>query len=158
MLTAVLTLPVVVQGIALTFDEAHYHRKRGLPLWERLGHPLDSATLLACLLWARLVPWSSGALAAYAGLAAFSCLFVTKDELVHARACGPGEHWLHALLFLLHPVVLAAAALLWREAAHGAGLAALVLSCEAAAVAVFMVYQLVYWNVLRGTEDQQRIL
>jgi 2-polyprenyl-6-hydroxyphenyl methylase/3-demethylubiquinone-9 3-methyltransferase len=68
---------------------------------------------------------------------------VTKDEAVHARLCGSGEHWLHALLFVLHPVVLAAFALLWWTDHRGLLAGQLVLTLG------FLGYQLVWWNVAR---------
>jgi 2-polyprenyl-6-hydroxyphenyl methylase/3-demethylubiquinone-9 3-methyltransferase len=48
-----------------------------------------------------------------------SCLLVTKDEFVHHLGCTGGEHWIHAVLFLLHPAVLAATAWLWVAGNHG---------------------------------------
>src|SRR5258708_33252451 len=97
----------------MAFDELHFHRKRGLGAWERIGHPLDTLTVLACSAWAFLVRPTPGHVAVYAGLAVVSCLFITKDEGVHARRCTPGEHWVHALLFIVHPLSLGSLALLW---------------------------------------------
>jgi hypothetical protein len=130
------------QAALMVTDEFHFHRARRLPRWERIGHPLDTLTVLSC--YAVTLAFSPGdrAVAAYAALAVFSCLFVTKDEIVHARLCGPAEHWLHALLFVLHPVVLAVAALLWIQGGHRALLAG-----QALATLAFGVYQVVYWNI-----------
>ena len=138
---ALLALPLGIQGVAMFFDELHFHRRRGLPPWERIGHPLDTATVLACFAIAVLAPPTTGWLASYVALAAFSCLFVTKDEPIHAKRCSPGEHWLHAVLFVMHPIVLAAVALLWIR-----GLRVLVLA-QAALTLAFGTYQLLYWNV-----------
>jgi 2-polyprenyl-6-hydroxyphenyl methylase/3-demethylubiquinone-9 3-methyltransferase len=80
----------------------------------------------------------------YVGLAVFSTLFVTKDEAVHARLCTGGEHWLHALLFVLHPTVLAAYGLIWWSGGHPH-----VLALQLAVVVAFAAYQLVYWNLVR---------
>src|SRR5262245_66006812 len=40
-----------LQMIFIAVDEIHFHRRRGLPRWERLGHPLDTLTVLACFVW-----------------------------------------------------------------------------------------------------------
>jgi hypothetical protein len=111
-------LPLAAQGSLMGVDELWFHRRRGLPRWERIGHPLDTGTVLICLSVPWLVPLGPPSLWTYAGLSALSCFFVTKDEPVHARLCPPGEHWLHAALFVLHPVVLGVVLLLWsaREA------------------------------------------
>src|SRR5262249_31343098 len=113
-------IAIVLQAIAMVVDEAWFHRARGLPRWERIGHPLDTLSIALCLLW--LIGARRGspeALPVYVALAVISTLFVTKDEAIHARLCGPGEHWLHAVLFALHPIVLAAFAYLWWIGAIG---------------------------------------
>src|ERR1051325_10514494 len=100
----------------MVVDEVWYHRRRGLPRWERLGHPLDTLTVAIVYAWALAHPHPErGGLAGYVALAAFSCLFVTKDEPIHRRVCSAGETWLHAVLFILHPVVFLAFGLLWLD-------------------------------------------
>lgn len=153
-----LLVPFGLQMVCMGFDEFYFHRRRELPRWERIGHPLDTATVLLCLLWVVLVPPGPAAIAAYAGLALFSCLFVTKDEAVHLRYCRAAEQRLHALLFTLHPLVLLSAALLW-PAAHGlpgappdwiryAGEERALLTTLCAIVFGFGMFQFIYWNLL----------
>jgi hypothetical protein len=137
-------VPIGVFGAQAAFmvvDEFHFHHERRLPRWERIGHPLDTMSVFAC--YAVALAFSPGdvAVGGYAALAVFSCLFVTKDEFVHANLCGPAEHWLHAVLFVLHPVVLALAAFLWVQGGHRALLAA-----QGSVTLAFGVYQTVYWN------------
>ena len=147
MTTGLLIAPVALQGAAMLLDEAVCHRRRGLPRWERIGHPLDTLTLVACLAWLLATGPSPGALAVYVGLAAFSTLFVTKDEPVHARLCRGGEQWLHAVLFALHPIVLAAAGAAWWTGHRT------LLAVQLATTAAFGVYQAVYWNFVRRPDE-----
>jgi hypothetical protein len=155
-----LVAPLPIQGVAMLYDELHFHRARGLGRWERIGHPLDTVTMLACVAWALAVEPTPRAAGVYAALAIVSCLFVTKDEVVHARSCTAGEHWLHAILFLVHPVILVSLALLWlaahRARPDGATLAwrlpdsvtALrILTWQFAGTAAFGLYQAAYWNL-----------
>ncbi len=137
---ALLFLPFVLQALAMGVDEGHFHRRRGLPRWERIGHPLDTLTVVLAYAWAIAQPPTRGALAGYVALAGFSCLFVTKDEPVHRRCCSAGEMWLHAVQFVLHPIVFLAFGLLWLGG-HRALLAG-----PLAATALFGLYQLVYWS------------
>jgi hypothetical protein len=141
----------------MAFDELHFHRRRGLRAWERIGHPLDTLTMLACMAWALLATPTPEHVAVYAGLAVLSCLFITKDEIVHARHCAPGEHWVHALLFVVHPLSLGSVALLW-PALHppvSGWASALPVIASARRIFVgqfvvtasFCVYQALYWNV-----------
>jgi len=131
----------MLQTAAMLVDELYFHRRRGLPRWERVGHPVDTLSVLACYALALASTPNEANLVAYAALAAFSCLLVTKDELVHSARCSAGEQWLHALLFVLHPIVLGGAALLWFR--HERGLLALLASLTAG----FGLYQITYWNV-----------
>ena len=134
-------VPLALQGVTMFFDEFHFHRRRGLTRWERLGHPLDTTTVLACLAVAIIAPPTAAWLGVYVGLSAFSCLFITKDESIHAKQCSPVEHWLHAVLFVLHPIVLGCVALLWMR-----GFRAIVVA-QAALTLAFGAYQLLYWNL-----------
>ena len=142
-MTALYVLPLALQGIAMLVDEAWFHRRRGLPRWERIGHPLDTLTIIACLGWLL----AGGGLAGYVVLAIGSTLFVTKDEPVHARLCSGGEQWLHAVLFALHPVVLAAFVMLPEPLLVG----------ELIVTSGFLVYQAVYWNVPRRRPAQHDV-
>lgn len=140
---ALLLLPVVLQMVAMAFDEGVFHRRRGLPRWERIGHPLDTATVALAYGWLVLTsPAAPHALPVYVALAVFSCLFVTKDELVHAKECSPAEGWLHAVLFVLHPVVFLAFGLLWWR-----GEAPWVLRGQLVMTVAFALYQVLYWSV-----------
>ncbi|HEU4733524.1 MAG TPA: bifunctional 2-polyprenyl-6-hydroxyphenol methylase/3-demethylubiquinol 3-O-methyltransferase UbiG [Kofleriaceae bacterium] len=144
-------IPVVLQGLAMVVDEGWFHRARGLPRWERIGHPLDTLTLAVCLAWlVAMPPGAPSALPVYLALAVISTLFITKDEAVHARRCSPGEHWLHAVLFALHPIVLAAFAYLWWTGAIG------LLIGQLALVLGFMAYQVIYWNIEGGDAELAR--
>jgi hypothetical protein len=155
-----LLAPFIVQTLVILIDEFYFHVRRGLPKWERLGHPLDTLTVLICFFFLIFVPYSSLALKIYIGLAIFSCIFVTKDEFVHKECCPASEQWLHALLFLNHPVVLASAGLIWLtfgRAEVPTWLSGLIpyaqmlrtfLWMQSGMVALFFVYQLVYWNLV----------
>jgi hypothetical protein len=159
-----LFVPLALQMTSMAVDELYYHRKRTLPRWERFGHPLDTLTVLLCFAWLLLKPLNTRSVAVYAALCAFSCLFVTKDEPVHRRLCTAGEQWLHAVLFLLHPLVLLSAGLLWPavyERGHSApwfrygGYEASLLRASGVAILIFGLYQLIYWNVIWRPDPQK---
>lgn len=138
MLAAAL-IPIGLQALAMLVDEGVFHRRRELPRWERIGHPLDTLTIIACLAWLLL----GGGWPGYIVLAIFSTLFVTKDEGVHTKLCTAGEQWLHAVLFALHPIVLAAFAYL--SVGHRD-----ILVGQLVVTTAFMTYQVGYWNWLHG--------
>jgi uncharacterized membrane protein len=136
-------VPAALQALVMLVDEGWYHRRRGLGRWERLGHPVDTFSVALAYAWLVTHPVAShGALVVYVALAALSSLLVTKDEPVHARVCTAGEHWLHALLFVLHPVVFVAFGALWWW--HPEALR--VVHVQLALTLLLMTYQLVYWS------------
>jgi hypothetical protein len=141
LLIVLCTVPFVLQGLLMVVDEFIYHRGRGLSRWEVIGHPLDTITVAVALGFLVVAPRTLPSLLAFTGLAAFSCLFVTKDEFVHQECCPPGEHWLHAVLFILHPVVFFAAGFLWWS-----GEPLFPLRLQTGLVALFGIYQLLYWR------------
>jgi Ni/Fe-hydrogenase subunit HybB-like protein len=132
-------LATAAQGFVILFDEFFFHRKRGLPRWERIGHPVDSFTVLICLLFLAFTERTHTNEMIYVGLALASCLCVTKDEWVHRKLCGAEEMWLHSVLFILHPLVLFTGMAEWEDSRS------LILGA-AGGVFVFMVYQITYWN------------
>lgn len=136
-----LLIPFVIQAIAITFDEFYFHVKRGLPLWERIGHPIDTLSALACFLYVLWSPYSATALVGYICLAVLSCLLVTKDEWVHKEHCEGKEQWLHALLFLNHSIMLLALAFIWKNG-HFTNF----LWVQTGMVGLFCLYQIIYWN------------
>jgi hypothetical protein len=138
---SIFLLPFALQGVVMIIDEFYYHRKRGLPQWEKIGHPLDTLSVLACYGFLLALPPNSQSLNWYIGLCAFSCLFVTKDEFIHAKVCTSGEIWLHSLLFILHPITLYLGGFLWMNEENP-----LFIQIQFAILAVFLVYQTFFWS------------
>ena len=151
-------LPFLMQALAIAIDEGYFHVLRGLPKWERIGHPLDTLSVLVCMGYVLFVPFSSAALSVYIGLAAFSSFLVTKDEFVHKHHCPASENWLHAVLFILHPITLACAGFIW-PVVQGVGTAPWIarwlnekellhffLKAQFGAMTLFFFYQIVFWN------------
>jgi hypothetical protein len=151
---ALIFIPFILQAIVITLDEFVFHVKRGLPKWERIGHPLDTLSVIACFAFVLLVPYESSLIKYYVGLAIFSCLLVTKDEFVHKHHCPAAEQWLHAILFVNHSVLLAAMGLMWPKLS-GVEIFSWLPSAESlkpflwfqvAFATIFCLYQIVYWN------------
>lgn len=143
-------IPFVLQAGAIFFDEFYFHHKRGLPKWERVGHPLDTLTVFVCFLFLVLAPYNPLNLAIFFALAVFSSLFVTKDEFIHKDVCSKSEMWLHSVLFILHPVTFIVAGWLWHL-----GQGSSILQFQTAVVFLFMIYQIYYWS-FHATKSRQQ--
>ncbi len=137
-------------------DEYFFHLKRGLPKWERVGHPLDTLSVLACFLFVLFIPYSWARLPYYIGLCLFSCIFVTKDEFVHKDVCPASEQWLHALLFINHPLLLGCVGLMWAKIGGScltlwlpdAATLKTFLTLQSLIIFIFLSYQIIYWNFI----------
>src|SRR5262245_22654200 len=150
-----LLIPFVLQSLLMVVDEFYFHWHRILPRWERLGHPLDTLTVLICWGFLLLVQPTPLAAGIYALLSIFSCLFVTKDEWVHKQHCRPGEHWLHAMLFIVHPLLFISGGLFWTAIhTESASLLNLIryegferrfFLVNFALTFIFGLYQIIYW-------------
>ena len=170
----ILTLPFAVQGLVMFVDEFYYHHKRGLGRWERWGHPLDTLTVLCCFAVLVFAPTTPFFVILYLIFASFSCVFVTKDEFVHSKECDAGEQWLHALLFILHPVIMIAGGVCWlvSDAGNALGQSLLkyfnapevptwihsMLVGQFVLVCAFGAYQFVYWNILQPRKNIRALM
>jgi hypothetical protein len=163
---ALIFIPFIVQAIVIFLDEYIYHIKRGLPKWERIGHPIDTFSVICCLAFVLLVPYDATMIKWYVILGAFSCILITKDEFIHKHVCPASEQWLHSILFVNHSVLLTAIGLMWprlsgrdvfRWLPEGEVLNSF-LWLQAAGATLFCLYQVVYWNFIYKETSPQGIL
>jgi hypothetical protein len=141
-----------LQAVILLIDEFHFHWRRQLPRWERWGHPVDSLFFLLPLSVLSFATHTEFWQIVYIALAVFSCLIITKDEWIHQEKSSGWEQWLHANLFVLHPVVLISGFFLWDD---GSSKTLLKLACLA--IFGFMIYQLLFWNLYANRTVEKRL-
>ncbi len=158
MKSLLLISPFLLQNAIMIVDEFYFHYQRGLPRWERIGHPLDTLTILSCFSWILFIPPHPFSTKVYLSLAIFSCLFVTKDEWVHIRFCRPGENWIHAILFMLHPLLLISAFLIW-PLLHSTepSILKIFFYGQFSLTILFLIYQILYWNFLWKEQPKSTI-
>lgn len=151
-------IPFILQICVIALDEIVFHLKRDLPKWERMGHPLDTLTVIACFAFVYWIPYDAAMTGWYIVLALFSTVFVTKDEFVHKEHCPAAEQWLHALLFVNHSLMLGCLGLIWPHLhgheffsflPHHNVLNWLVIG-QMAGGTCFCLYQIIYWNFIRS--------
>ena len=145
---AILTA-VGLQTFFMAIDEFYFHRKRGLGPWERLGHPLDTTSVLAYLCALSFFePQSHLGVVTIIGIA--SSLLITKDEWVHHIHCEATEHWVHSILFILHPIILGLFGMGWWNGLFLRGSTwEWILDIQIGITFLFLLYQYFYWNVFR---------
>ena len=134
---------MTVHGIFMSFDEFFFHRRRTLRKWERWGHPVDTGFFAVCVAWLWLAPATEQTLYVYVILSVVSSMVIVKDEREHLLLCEPMEQFLHALLFVLHPVILGTLGVLkWLSPNDSQ----LILPSFLLMVIGFGFYQVIYWN------------
>ncbi len=156
-----LFIPFLLQGICMGFDEIYFHYKRGLPKWERIGHPLDTFSVMLCFYFSLFASFTPFTLKIFIILSIVSCIMVTKDEFVHKHFCPAAENWLHALLFTLHPMILFEIGLFWAKI-HQADLFPWILNwmptnttlkfflvSQTILITFFFFYQVIFWNFIQ---------
>lgn len=149
----IVVLPLAVQGLIMFVDEFYFHHRRNLGKWERWGHPLDTLTVIAPTAYLYFTFTDNLSLWTFVAMGLFSSLFVTKDEWVHAKECVGAEHWLHALLFIVHPLVFWS---LWKirvseELNEPLNVIAVFLILQI----LFFIYQVFWWIWLGGSFRKQ---
>ncbi len=146
----------LIHGILMLVDEIVFHRRRQVPAWERIGHPIDTLSVFLPLVLVWFASPTSGMTTLFVILAVISSLLVTKDEFVHKQYCENGELYLHALLFLLHPLLFFSAWTIWPHlhSAEGASHLPVLYLIVLLSVLGFGMYQLVYWNVFEPAKKQ----
>ena len=124
-------------------DEFYFHHKRGLGKWESWGHPIDTLLFLSCYLFAALIPYSVSWELIFAALCVASSLIIIKDEFIHTEQSSGAENFLHAILFILHPLSLIVLYLFWRDQEL------IMIKVQTVIIALFMSYQILYWNYFK---------
>ena len=166
LISVLLLLPMILQGSAMYFDEFYFHRKRGLPKWERIGHPIDTFFVLVAISVPIFFHFQVSILIVYVILSIFSSILVTKDEFVHSEHCEPKENWLHGLLFILHPMIFLALGLIWfqrdtlllsqyLEPLPDTHTLQNFLFIQFGVIIVFFSYQILYWNFIYTESKEQ---
>ena len=144
---------LITQALTMLVDEFYFHHKRGLGLWESLGHPLDTLTVITTFSVLFFFPPTAFFKSLFIGVSIFSCIFVTKDEFVHQKLCSWQENWTHAVLFMIHPMLFICAYLIWVSEPKPSFLFGLgfnqFLQTHLTVLTVFMSYQFFYWNRFR---------
>jgi hypothetical protein len=160
--TWLMFIPPLIQALLMLFDEFYFHRKRGLGKWEAIGHPLDTLTVIAPFFYACTHDFNDISASSYVLMAIFSCIFIVKDEFIHKEICSRAEMILHALLFIVHPLVFLSIFLFWQ---NGMGVITgisipwktLILGQLSLSIA-FLFYQVSYWSFVHGSRSKQRNL
>jgi 2-polyprenyl-6-hydroxyphenyl methylase/3-demethylubiquinone-9 3-methyltransferase len=129
------------QGFLIFWDEFYFHQRRRLPKWERIGHPVDTFSVILPFIYMGFMPYTGSTPKLLFLIMLFSCGLISKDEWVHAKLAPATEHWVHSILFVVHPLLFITAWMLWREQGP-----ILVLKLQLLILSTFLVYQIFYWN------------
>lgn len=131
-------------GLLAIVDEFKFHRDRGLGRWERIGHPVDSIFFIAPFIYTHFFENTT----VFLVMCALSCVIVTKDEFIHNHECNSTEQWLHSVLFIMHPISLYGLWYFWQNNQM------IFITMQTSIIFVFMLYQIIYWNIFQGQNNE----
>ncbi len=66
-------IPFLIQTLVIGLDEFHFHLKRGLPKWERIGHPIDTLSVVLALAFTLVFPYQIY----------IDCVYYPRSSLCH---------------------------------------------------------------------------
>ena len=124
----------IIQGFLMTVDEFYFHH-------ERVGHPIDTFLFLLCFVYTLTFPPSE--LLGFGILSILSTLIITKDEFIHTEECEGTENFLHAFLFILHPLALMGLFFAWKLQLNQ------IIMIQTGIIGSFMLYQIIFWNFIK---------
>lgn len=148
---------IFLHGACMLFDEFFFHHKRKLPKWERIGHPIDTLFFILCYCIIIFLPISNTTILLYFIFSVLSCLIITKDEFIHLKNCCTYEQYLHAILFVLHPIILIVLFCSWVNFSttelvifRQINLPHLkyLIAAQFGLAVIFFFYQIIYWNII----------
>ncbi len=153
----IIVIIIFLHGICMLFDEFYFHQKRKLPKWERIGHPIDTLFFIFCYCIILFLPITSATILLYFIFSILSCLIITKDEFIHLKNCSTQEQYLHAILFILHPIILFILFFNWPNFAKSELLIfqqinllqlKYLVTIQFIFSVIFLFYQIIYWNII----------
>ena len=141
-------------------DELVFHRKRGLHPTARWGHPTDLLLLAACAAYTLIVPYGDLTKIPFGILALFALISPLKDERLHAGKTDGSEQLVHAIRYMLQPLVIIMLGGLWPFLLGVNFMVGMMLPFDpeslrpvfggfAFACVALAIFQFTYWMVLR---------
>jgi len=155
----------ILHSSIMLVDEFYFHIKRGLPRWERIGHPVDTLCTLVCFSIVVFLPINIFTMIIYGIFFILSCLIITKDEAQHLKNCNKYEQYIHALLFVFHPIILINIFLSWSSFSPSpipilnslsSHTLKIIILFQFFSIILFLMYQIIFWNFLKPFFDKRR--
>ncbi|MCO4794186.1 MAG: hypothetical protein KC493_10755 [Bacteriovoracaceae bacterium] len=104
-MTTFLCAITIIHGLLFRIDEFKFHKKRGLKKVELINALFDGALFIGALIIPLFTTYSYWWEKLYIAMCICSCLSIIKNEFFY-KGLEIGERVTHALLYVLHPVIL----------------------------------------------------
>lgn len=110
-----ITLTTIIHGSLLLYDEYVIHKERGLTKREITGGIIDGFLYIATIAVTIFTSYSEQLAFLYISLATLSCLSIVFHELYYPDKIRKTERIIHALLYIIHPLILFAFYESWKS-------------------------------------------
>lgn len=144
-----ITFTTLFHAVLYFLDEHYFHRKRGLSDNEVKSGMFDGILYVITVGLTIFTTYSKGLSYLYITLALLSCLSIVKHEYFYPETMDKKERITHALLYIIHPLILFAFYQSWQSSLFDnelfywmLQLAYFALAFKAAA------FYVIYWNYI----------
>ena len=144
-----ITFTTVIHAIAFTFDEYILNKKRNLSQKEINSALLDGILYLAAVALTIFTTFSENLGRVYIGLALLSCISVVKNEAIYPGNIPKIERITHAMLYVLHPLILYAFYISWAQNFFQTNMTYWMLQLGYFVLGLKAIsYHMIYWNYI----------
>lgn len=152
-----ITITTLLHGILFTFDEYIVHKKRSLSQKEVNSGLIDGVLFLSTVALTLFTKFSSLLEIIYISLGFLSCVAIIKHEMFLPPDITKRERVIHAVLYILHPLILYAFYVSWKSDFFNTNLTYWMMQLGYFALGFKAItYHVIYWNYVYERNPGER--
>ena len=150
-----ITFITLFHAVLYFLDEHIFHRERGLSTNEIKSGVFDGILFVITVGLTIFTTYSESLSYLYITLATLSCLSIIKHEYFYPEVLSKKERLTHALLYIVHPLILYAFYLSWQSNLFDQNLLYWMLQLAYFALAFKSAsFYIIYWNYIYEKDPQ----
>lgn len=156
-----ISLTTTLHALVFFYDEYILHKKRVLSQKEVNSGLIDGLLFLSTVAMTLFTTYTKQLGYLYIALGFLSCLAILKHELFLPSDISPKERLVHAILYVLHPLILYAFYTSWKMNFFATNLTYWMLQLGYFALGFKAIsYHVIYWNYIyeRNPKNRKKIV
>ncbi len=144
-----ISITTIFHAFAFAYDEYVLNKRRDLSQGEINSALIDGIIYLSTVAFTIFTTYSDVLGSLYVFLASCSCISIIKNEYFYPNNLPKIERIIHAILYILHPLILYAFYLSWKENFFQTNMTYWMLQLGYMALGFkAMSYHVIYWNFI----------